>query len=69
MHYATVSVGKLPQQPNTCLLNDIGAEFLNRKSAYVACKLADNTIAEAVVVQVQDVLHDLKVSVVSNSVS
>lgn len=39
--------------------NDIGAEFLNRKSAYVACELADNTIAEPVVVEVQDVLYDI----------
>lgn len=44
----------------TNLLNDIGAEFLDRQRADIACELADDGIAEAVVVQIKDVLHDLQ---------
>lgn len=47
------------QDDITNLFNDIGAELLNRKSAHIPCELADNSIAEAIVVQVQNVLYDL----------
>lgn len=42
------------------LLDDIGAELLDRERTDVAEELTDNAIAEAVVVQVENVLHDLR---------
>jgi hypothetical protein len=47
-------------QEQTHLLNDIRAEFLYRKSTNVTSKLANNGIAEAVVVQIQNILDNLK---------
>lgn len=44
--------------PNA-LLNDVGAELLNREGANVAEELTDDSIAESVVVQVENVLHDI----------
>jgi hypothetical protein len=41
------------------LLNDIGAELLNRKSADVANELANDGITEPVIIEVEDILHDL----------
>lgn len=41
------------------LLDDIGAELLDRERTDVAEELTDNAIAEAVVVQVENVLHDV----------
>jgi hypothetical protein len=41
------------------LLDDVGAEFLDRQGADVASELTDNGIAEPVVVQVENVLNDL----------
>ena len=41
------------------LLDDIRAELLDRQRAHVPGELADNRVAEPVVVQVQDVLHHL----------
>lgn len=43
----------------TNLLDDVRAKLLNRKSANIAQELTDDTVAEAVVVEIQDVLHDL----------
>ena len=43
----------------TCLFNDIGTEFLHRKCTYVAEELANNSIAEAVVIQIKDILHHI----------
>lgn len=40
-------------------LNYVGTKFLNWKCADIAHELADNTITKPVVVQVQNVLHDL----------
>jgi hypothetical protein len=42
------------------LLNDIGAELLNRKSADVANELANDGITEPVIIEVEDILHDLR---------
>ena len=41
------------------LLNDIGAELLDRQRAHVASKLMDDAVGESVVIQVKDVLNDL----------
>ena len=41
------------------LLDDIGAELLNGKGADIANELADDSITESVIVEVEDVLHDL----------
>lgn len=44
---------------NLHLLDDVRAEFLNRKSADIPHELADDCITETIVVQVKDVLYDL----------
>ena len=41
------------------LLNDIGAELLNRKRADIANELTNDCIAEPVVIQVENVLDNL----------
>jgi hypothetical protein len=41
------------------LLDNIGAELLNGKCADIANELADDSITESVVVEVEDVLHNL----------
>jgi hypothetical protein len=41
------------------LLNDVGAELLNRERADVANELTDDGITEPVIVEVEDILHDL----------
>lgn len=41
------------------LLDDVGAELLHGERADIARELADDAVAEAVVVQVEDVLNDL----------
>ena len=41
------------------LLDDVGTELLDRQRADIASELADNSIAETVVVQVENVLHNL----------
>ena len=47
-------------QPNaTNLLDDVRAELLDRQRADVARELPDDSVAEAIVVQVEDVLDDL----------
>jgi hypothetical protein len=46
------------RHPNT-LLDDVRAELLHTQGTDVAGKLTDNTVAETVVVQVENVLHDL----------
>ena len=43
------------------LLDDVGTELLDRQRADIASELADNSIAETVVVQVENVLHNLGV--------
>lgn len=43
----------------THLLNDVGGELLNRQRADVADELTDDGLAEAVVVKVKDVLHNV----------
>ena len=52
-------------QGATHLLYDIRAELLDRQCAYIAGELTDNRIAEAVIVQVENILDDLhqKVSI------
>ena len=50
---------------STHLLDHVGAELLHRQRADVPSELPDNRIAEAVVVQVQDVLNDLRPASVS----
>ena len=50
---------------STHLLDHVGAELLHRQRADVPGELPDNRIAEAVVVQVQDVLNDLRPASVS----
>lgn len=42
------------------LLNNVGAEFLNRKGADIADKLTNNCVAEATVVKIKNVLHHLE---------
>ena len=44
------------------LLDNVRAELLYRKSADVAAELPDDTVTEAVVVQVKDVLNHLYAS-------
>jgi hypothetical protein len=44
---------------DTHLLNDIGTELLHRESAHVAKELTNDSITEAAVIQVQDVLHHI----------
>ena len=41
------------------LLDNIGAELLNGKGADIANELANDSITESVIVEVEDVLHDL----------
>jgi hypothetical protein len=41
------------------LFDDVGAELLDGKSTNIARKLTDDTVTEAVIVEVQDVLDDL----------
>lgn len=43
----------------THLLDDVGGELLNRQRADVADELTDDGLAEAVVVEVEDVLHNV----------
>ena len=43
----------------THLLDNVRAELLDRQRAHVPGELADDRVAEPVVVQVQDVLHHL----------
>lgn len=50
------------QPLSTNLLNDVGTELLDGQRADIASKLADDGIAEAIVVQVKDILHDLGAS-------
>lgn len=42
------------------LLNDIGAEFLNRKCTNVADELTNDRITKPVIVEVKDVLDNLR---------
>lgn len=44
----------------TYLLDDVGTELLHRQGTDVPKELADDSIAEAVVVEVQDVLDNLR---------
>ena len=41
------------------LFDDIRTELLDREGTNIARKLANNSVAEAVIVQVQNVLDDL----------
>lgn len=41
------------------LLDNIGAELLNRECADIANELANDSVTEPVIVEVEDVLHDL----------
>lgn len=43
----------------THLFDYVGAEFLNRQGANITGELANDTVAEPVVVEVEDVLNDL----------
>lgn len=45
----------------TNLFNDIRTKLLDRKGTDIAKELADDTVAEAVIVQIQNVLDDLVV--------
>jgi hypothetical protein len=42
------------------LFDDVGAELLDRQSTNIASKLTDHTITEPVVVEIKNVLHNLK---------
>ena len=44
----------------THLLNDVRTKFLDGKRANVASELSDNRIAEAVVIEIQDILNNLQ---------
>lgn len=48
-----------PQTASPHLLNDVRAELLHGQGAHVTRELADNRVAEAVVIQVENVLHHL----------
>ena len=41
------------------LLNDVRGELLHRQGADIALELADDRVAEAVVIEVEDILDDL----------
>lgn len=41
------------------LLYDIGAEFLNRQCANIACELTNDAITESLIVEIKDVLNDV----------
>lgn len=41
------------------LLDDVGTELLDRQRADIASELTDDSVAETVVVQIENVLHDL----------
>jgi hypothetical protein len=41
------------------LLDDVRAEFLNREGTHIAGELPDDRITKSVVVQIEDVLHDI----------
>lgn len=43
----------------TNLLDNVGAELLDRKRANIPSKLANDSIAEAIIVQVKNVLNNL----------
>lgn len=43
----------------TDLLDNVGAELLDRKRANIPSKLANDSIAEAIIVQVKNVLNNL----------
>ena len=43
----------------THLLNNVGAEFLNRKSTNIPCELTNNSITKAVVIQIKNILDNL----------
>ena len=45
------------------LLNDFRAEFLHGECTNVSSKLADDGVAETVIVQVEDILHNLEQNV------
>ena len=49
------------------LLDHVGAELLHRKRADVPTELPDDRVAEPMVVQVQNVLHDLQIVAASVS--
>jgi hypothetical protein len=42
------------------LLDDVGTELLHRQGTDVAGELTNDTVTEPVVIQIKDVLHDLK---------
>lgn len=54
------SVVNLGIERSTYLFNDVGAELLNRESAYIALELTNDSITEPAVVEIKDVLNDLK---------
>jgi len=45
------------------LLDDVGAELLDRQSTNIAGELTDNSVTESVVIEIKDVLHNLKTQV------
>jgi hypothetical protein len=54
-----VRIGWVDTIERTNLLNNIGAELLNRKRADIADELTNNCIAEPVVIEVENVLDNL----------
>jgi hypothetical protein len=42
------------------LLDNVGAELLHGQSADVASELTDDSVAETIVVEIKDVLYDLR---------
>jgi hypothetical protein len=59
-HYESVSYGQTVWHM-AHLLNNIGTELLNRKSTNVSSKLTNDSVTEAVVIQVENVLDNLVV--------
>ena len=49
------------KKDETNLLDNIRTELLNRKRAYVTSKLTNDSVTESIVVQVQNILHHLKI--------
>lgn len=55
----SVTEKHIARNGNTNLFNDVGAELLYRERADIANELANDSVAESVIVQVKDVLNNL----------
>lgn len=63
MHYARRQRSIQNSQKDTNLFDHVGTELLHREGANVSNELANHGVAEPVVVQIKNILHNLEVGV------